>query len=212
MLFFAAYGRGFAMAGKDDGVVGKLQQVRFDRGENTRSIAAGEIGAADGITKQSVAGDQFLFLRNPEAETTLRVAWSEQHLEIYAAKLEDRAVRSQDIDFHLGRGGNAEPAGLEVEHVELGAIAFVHIDRRARQRAQLRRPGHVIDVAVSNDDGLRLELMAVENGRDLGNIVAGIDNNRFMRFLVAEDRAITVQGADREYNMQHGGISMVPAC
>jgi len=67
-------------------------------------------------------------------------------------------------------------------------------------------------VAVSNDDGLRLELMAVEDGRDLGNIVSGIDNNRLMRFLVAENRAIAVQRADREYNMQHGGIYMVPAC
>jgi hypothetical protein len=33
-----------------------------------------------------------------------------------------------------------------------------------------------------------------------------------MRFLVAENRAIAVQRADREYNMQHGGIYMVPAC
>ena len=62
----------------------------------------------------------------------------------------------------------------------------------------------MIDVAVSNNDGLRFELMAVENGRDLGNIVAGIDNNRLMRFLIAENRAIAVQWADREYNMQHG--------
>jgi hypothetical protein len=70
----------------------------------------------------------------------------------------------------------------------------------------------MIDVAVSNDDGLRFELMAVENGRDLGNIVAGIDNNRLMHFLVAENRAIALERADREYDMQHGGISMVPAC
>ena len=109
-------------------------------------------------------------------------------------RLKDRAVRGEDVNLHLRRGGDAEPAGLDVEHVELGAIAFVHIDRRARQRAQLRRPGHVIDVAVSNDDGLRFELIAVENSCDLGNVVAGIDNNRFMRFLVAEDRAITVSG------------------
>ena len=200
------------MAGKYDGVIGKLQQVGFDRGENARSIAAGQIGAADGIAKESVAGDQLLFLRNPEAQATLRVAGSEQYLEIYAAELKDRAVRGEDVNLHLRRGGDAEPAGLEVEHVELGAIAFVHIDRRASQRAQLRRSGHVIDVAVSNDDGLRLELMAVEDGRDLGNIVSGIDNNRLMRFLVAENRAIAVQRADREYNMQHGGIYMVPAC
>jgi len=146
-------------------------------------------------------------LSNDEPARKLVLSW---HL--VPPELKDRAVRGEDVNLHLRRGGDAEPTGLEVEHIELGAIAFVHIDRRARQRAQLRRSGHVIDVAVSNDDGLRLELMAVEDGRDLGNIVSGIDNNRLMRFLVAENRAIAVQRADREYNMQHGGIYMVPAC
>ena len=140
MYFFAAYGRGFSMAGKDDGIIGKLQQVGFDGGENARAIAAGQIGAADGIAKQRVARDQLLFLRNPEAEATLRVARSEQHLEIYAAELKDRAVSGQDVNFHLRRGGEAEPAGLEVEHVELGAIAFVHIHGRARPARAAEMP------------------------------------------------------------------------
>jgi hypothetical protein len=59
------------------------------------------------------------------------------------------------------------------------------------------RAGDVIDMAVRNDNGFDLKPVTVENGGDFGDVVPGIDHNRFERFLVAEDRAIALQQTDR---------------
>jgi hypothetical protein len=62
----------------------------------------------------------------------------------------------------------------------------------------------VIDVGVSDDDVLDLQAVTVEDCLNLGDVIAGIDNNSFMGLLVPEDRAVALEQADRENLVNHG--------
>jgi hypothetical protein len=46
--------------------------------------------------------------------------------------------------------------------------------------------------------------MTVENGGDVRDVAAGVDDNRLMRFFIAEDGAVALKRSDREYNVKHG--------
>ena len=98
---------------------------------------------------------------------------------------------------------HAQPGGLHVQHVAQLRVVFVHVDRRAGGRLQLVRAADVIDVRVRDDDGFHAQPVPRENLEDLGDVVAGIDHDGLARLLVAEDRAVALQHANRQNLVNH---------
>ena len=66
------------------------------------------------------------------------------------------------------------------------------------------RAADVIDMRVRDDDGFDAQRVAREDLQDLGNVVAGIDNDGFARLLVAENGAVALQHSDRQNFVNHG--------
>ncbi len=56
----------------------------------------------------------------------------------------------------------------------------------------------MIDVGMRADDGARFQTMPPQNLQNAINFIAGIDDEGFARFRIAEDRAIALQETDRD--------------
>ena len=80
--FFAADGGVGAVAANDLGVFGERQELVVDGADDLASVAAGEIGAADGIAEEGVAGDQDFLSGDEEAEAALGVAGRVEDLDL----------------------------------------------------------------------------------------------------------------------------------
>ena len=108
--------------------------------------------------------------------------------------------------------GHAEPRSLHVEHLQQRVVILIEQDRRAGQRAQLHRSADVIDVGVGDDDLLHLQFMLADDGENVFNVVARIDDHGFMRGLIADDRAVALQRADGKDLMYHSVPFSLGAC
>jgi len=56
----------------------------------------------------------------------------------------------------------------------------------------------VVDVGVGDEDLLELEAECVEAASDAVDVVAGVDDDGFASFLVAQDGAVALKRADGE--------------
>ncbi len=118
-----------------------------------------------------------------------------------------RALFSGRVDIGPVRLRRSKPSRLDWQKVKLFEVAVIHVDRGTGQSAQLPRPGNVIDVAVSDDDGFDFELVPIEDLGDVFDICAGVDDDGFAALLIAEDGAITLQHPDGKNLVNH--ISML---
>ena len=74
VLALVADGGAGAVARDDDGGVGQGKQLGVDGTEQGGTIAAGKIGATDGASEKSVAGEEKTFVRQVETDAALGVA------------------------------------------------------------------------------------------------------------------------------------------
>jgi hypothetical protein len=74
-------------------------------------------------------------------------------------------------------------------------IACVHVDGGAGDGLQFCRAADVVDVGVRDHNRLHLQGMAGEDRQDLVDVIARVDNDGFVRLLVAENRAVALQHA-----------------
>lgn len=95
-----------------------------------------------------------------------------------------------------GGSGDAEPCGLNVHHFDLGEIVLVVEDGGASELLEAVSAGNVVDMGVGDEDLLDGERVPGEEGEDARDIVAGIDDDGFVRGFVAEDAAVALEGAD----------------
>ena len=102
-----------------------------------------------------------------------------------------------------GGGGDAEPAGLDVHHLDQGQVVLVVEDGGAGELLEAVGSGDVVDVGVGDEDLLDGEVVFGEEGQDAGDVVAGIDDDGFVGGLVAEDGAVALEGADGEDFVDH---------
>ncbi len=107
------------------------------------------------------------------------------------------------LDRHFLGRGHAQPRRLHIQHLEQGVIILIEQNGRARRRAQLHRSANVVDVGVGDDDLLHLQLLLADDGEDVFDVVAGIDDHGFARGFIADDRAVAVQRTDGEDFMNH---------
>ena len=64
--------------------------------------------------------------------------------------------------------------------------------------------GDVVDVGVGDEDLLDGEVVLGEEGEDVGDVVAGIDDDGFAGGLVAEDGAVALEGTNGDCFKDHG--------
>ena len=64
----------------------------------------------------------------------------------------------------------------------------------------------MVDVGVGDDDLLHLQLVFADDGKNVFDVVARIDDHGFVRRLVADDRAVTLQRTDGKYLVDHAFI------
>lgn len=169
-------------------------------------ISSRKIGPANGACEKCVACQKKGLLRNVQADTPLGVARSVEDRTGDSLNRDGLAFRKWSIGGSNFGGGHAEPSGLDVHHFDQREIVLVVENRRARELFEPVGSGNVVDVRMGDDDVLHREVMALKNRNDLGDIVAGINNDRFSRSLVAKDGAVALERADRENLMDHDSI------
>ncbi len=194
------------MAGNNHRIVRQSEHGTTQRLHNLLHGSTGEIGAADGSGEQRIARKQNFFGREVKADAAFGVPGRVQNAGRMRAGFYAVAGSNALIDFYRAWGRHADPGGLHVEHLEQSKIVLVEQDRRSRGRAQFHRTAHMIDMGMGDDDVLDLQVMLAKQCEDVVNVVAGVDDHRFPSGLIANNRAIAVQRADREDLMDHAFI------
>ncbi len=100
-------------------------------------------------------------------------------------------------------GGDAQPAGLDVHHLDEGEVELVVEDGGSGELLEAVGSGDVVDVGVGDDDLLDGEVMAIEDGLDAGDVVTGVDDDGFAGGFVAKDRAVALEEAYGEDFVDH---------
>ena len=72
----------------------------------------------------------------------------------------------------------------------------MHQDGSAGVLMELAEAADVVNVGVGTYDGFDGEAVAAEEFEDAGDFVAGVDDQRFAREGIADDRAIALQHSD----------------
>ena len=171
--------------------------------QNLAAVSAGEIGAANTVAEESVAGGQFALGGHPQADTALSVARGMEHVDLGGADEKFVAIFHRDIDIHRFRSAYAEPGGLDVHHALQFAVREVHIDRGSGCRLEFRCTADVVDVGVGDHDRGNRELVQGEDFQDAVNFVARVDHHGLARSFVAKDGAVALQHADGKDLVDH---------
>jgi hypothetical protein len=179
--------------------------------------AAPKIGAANAASEQRVSGEELGLgemdfagiLREIEANAAGRVAGSVNDVGLEAAPTESVAFLEKMVDVNeLGRG-YAEEVGLHVHGVIEGKIVAVHHDGSAGVEVELGEAADMINVGVSADDDADGEFVAAEEIEDAFDFVAGVDDDGFAGFGIADDQTIALKHADGQLDVDHLRVSGV---
>ncbi len=120
-----------------------------------------------------------------------------------AAPAEGIAFLEEMIDIHeIGRD-HAEEIGLHIHGVIEREIVAVHHDGSAGVLMEFGEAADVINVGMGADDDLDREFVAAEEIEDAFDFVAGIDDDGFARFGIANDQTIALKHADGELDVDH---------
>lgn len=215
-----ANGGDFAVARIDERIIGKLENFLGEGLHDFFEGTAPEIGAADASGKEGVTGEQLRlakldlagFLGEEQAHTPRSVAGRVEDLGMITAPFEGITVSQELLDLGEFRGLHTEKSGLGVEGIVERKIVVVHHDRSAGVLMELGEAADVIDVGVGADDGFDAELVAAKQAKNTLDFVAWVDNDGFASFGIADDGAIALKHADRDFHVDHlrvGGVGAV---
>src|SRR6202158_3487738 len=131
------------------------------------------------------------------------MAGSVEHVRRQASRPQRFAIHDTCLDCDFARRGDADPRCLYVEHFQQRVVILIEQDWSARLRAQFHGSAYVVDVGVGDDDLLYYEVVLADDGENILNIVARIDDHGFVRGLIADDGAVTLQWADGQDLVDH---------
>lgn len=191
------------MSGNDGYRIGQSKKVLVDGGEEFAGVASGEVGAADGAGEEGVSGEEEGLLREVEADATFGVAGGVEDGAGEAGDGDDLAVVEGVVGGKDFGGRDAEPAGLDVHHVDQGEIKLVVENGCASEFFKALGSSDVVDVGMGDDDLFEGKVMLLEQLDDAGDVVAGIDDNGFMGAFVAKDGTVALEGANNEDFVDH---------
>jgi len=198
------------VAGDYFGFVGEGENCVVEGAHDFLRVAAGEVGAPDGAGEENVAGDQFFFDGEVEADAAFGVAGSVEDLGGVPAGGDGVSGGDAAVDFYFSRGGHADPLGLYVQHFQEVIIVLVEQDGRAGGGAEFHGSADVVDVSVGDDDLFDLQIVLGDYGLDVGDVVAGVDDHSFAGEFVTDDGAVALQGSDGDDFVDHGFIVNSP--
>jgi hypothetical protein len=208
-----ADGGELAVAGDDEGVVGEGEEMGVDGAEEGFEVAAGEVGAADGSGEEGVSGEEETVLGEVEADAALGVAGGVVDGGGEAFDADGGAFGEVDVGGEDLGGFHAEPACLDVHHGDEREVVLVVEDGGSGEAFEFLGSGDVVDVGVGDDDLLDGEVVLGEEGEDVGDVVAGIDDDGLEGGFVAEEGAVAADGAYGEGFADHDGLqSSVSTC
>jgi hypothetical protein len=216
-MALAADGSGGAVAGVDDGVIGELEEFGLNGIHNFIQRAAPEIGAADAAGEERVSREELRLgelnwagiFGEIEADAAGRVAGSVNDIGLEATPTEGVPFLEEMIDVDEFGGLDTKKIGLDVHGVIEREIVVVHHDGRAGVLMELGEAANVINVGVGTDDDFDGELVAAEKTEDALNLIAGVDDDGFAGFGIADDQTIALEHADRQLDVDHvrvGGV------
>src|SRR5207302_11185861 len=120
--------------------------------------------------------------------------------------LQDAAIGHFIIHFNRARWPHAYPGGLDVQELQKSMVVLVHQNGCARSSLKFHSSADMVDVGVSYYDLRQLQMMLTHDVQDLIDLVARIDDHSFMGLLIADDRAIALQLANRKDLMKHSDM------
>jgi len=120
-----------------------------------------------------------------------------------AAPTEGVAFLEKLIDVDEFGGLHAEELGLDVHGVIEREIIVVHHDGRTGVLMELGEAADVINVGVGTDDDFDGELVAAEKAEDALDLIAGVDDDGFAGFGIADDQTIALEQADGQLDVDH---------
>ena len=126
-----------------------------------------------------------------------------------AAPLEGIAILQELIDGSEFGRTHTEESSLDLHGVVEREIVVVHHNRGASILMEFGQAADVIDVRMGADNGFDGELVAAEKAEDAFDFVAGVDHDGFMSFGIANDGAVALQHADRNFDVDHVRIGSV---
>ena len=107
---------------------------------------------------------------------------------------------------------HSDPRRLHIQHLQQGIVILVEQDGRAGGGPQFHGSAHMIDVSMSDDDLLHLEIVLLNERENIFDVIAGIDHHGFAGGFVPDDRAVALQRPDGKDFVNHGGESSVVGC
>ncbi len=216
-MALVADGGGGAVAGVDDGVIRELEELGVQRIHNLIEGATPEIGTADAASEESVSREELRLgeldfagnLGEIQADAARRVAGGVNDVSLEAAPTERVAFLKKMIDIHEFGCFHAEKGGLDFHAVIKGEIVVVHHDGRAGVLMEFGEAADVINVGVGADDDLDDEFVASQKAEDALDLIAGVDDDGFAGFGIADDQTIALEQADGQLDVDHlrvGGV------
>ncbi|MNE49302.1 hypothetical protein D3C80_1438100 [compost metagenome] len=184
------------MAGHHDGLFVQPVQPLLDGTHDSPLVATPQVGAANATAEQGVAGDQQFGIGEPEAHRPRGVA---RRMQCHATATGQRFVIAQPaIGCRYRRVGNAEHLALHLQVVPQYLVVLVQVQGGAGQLLELARGKKMIEVRVCMDDAHQRQAVGLQARQDLLRVTAWVDDDGFLGQRVADQRAVALQGADRE--------------
>lgn len=194
------------MTGNHLGLVRQFEQARVDRFDDLFGVSAGKVGAANASGEECVPGDDHFQGSEMEAHRSLRVARGINHLRGIVFESHGLAVDEAFIGGRDFRGGDADPSGLLVHHLEKGKVILVQKNGGTGQSFELQGSADMVDMGVGDEDLAQLEAKLAQPSVNATNLVSRIDHNCFACDLVPKKRAVALERADREGLEDHAFI------
>lgn len=194
------------MAGQNPGFVSQGEQAGLDRLDDLAIVTAGQVGAANAAGEEGITGHEQLKRSEMKADGALRVSRRVQHLGWELREADELAFGQGIVRRRCFRCSDAQPCSLHLHHFEQREIPFVQKDGSSGETLEYECAAHVVNVRVGNQDLLELEAEFGEAVMNSAHFVAGVDDDGFMRFFVAEDGAVAGQRANRERLQDHALI------
>jgi len=204
-IAFLANGGQRSVPGLHDSLIGQLHQLAEKRVPDLVHRTAPQIGAANAAREKCVTckksggrqGDCSRVLGKVKGDTSRRVARSVDDFGFEGAPPQRVTLFQELVDLRDFRRGNAEKRSLHFHALIKRQVIAMHQDGCAGVLPQLAETADVIDVGMSADDGLDRKAVPTQQFQNAGHLVAGVNHQGFSSKRISNDRAIALQHADR---------------
>ena len=199
-----------AVAGIDGGVGREGLDEGLEGVDECPEVAAGEVGAADAVLEETVAGEEDFFFFAVVADATGGVAGAGDDGEAVAAEGDD--ALGGDV-LAGGRVGTADrvvedAADLFIDVVVEGTVGLRTTGRQAVELGDVVGAPEVVEMGVGEQMGYGLEVVVSDVLGDHGFFIvvvgAAVDDDG-LAGVVADDVAVLAEGIDWEGFDNHIG-------